>query len=83
MMKKMMVAGGLAGFSLTTLCGILSDGSAWPDILFRASVAALAGGLLLRWWAGVFVQALAQAHAEREAARAAAKPASPLAAFKR
>lgn len=78
MMKKMMVAGGLLGFGLGLLCGFATEGSAWPGILLRASVAALLAGLLLRWWAGVFARCLARAHADRQAALAAAKPPSPL-----
>jgi hypothetical protein len=73
-MKKMMVAGGLAGFGLGTLGGVLTEGSSWPGILFRSSVAALVAGCLMRWWAGVFTRCLAQAHTERLAAQANAKP---------
>ncbi|HYG35195.1 MAG TPA: hypothetical protein VEC99_10445 [Clostridia bacterium] len=77
-MKKMMVTGGLAGFSVGTLGGLLTEGSSWPGILLRASISALVAGLLLRWLAGVFAHCLAQAHAERQSALAQAKAASPV-----
>ena len=67
-MKKMMITGGLAGFGLGVSCGVLTQGSSWSGILWRASVAALAAGLLLRWWFGVLARCFAQARAEREAA---------------
>jgi hypothetical protein len=77
MMKKMMVAGGLTGFGLGTVCGLMTEGSSWPGILLRASVAALVAGVLLRWWSGVLARCVAQAHADRQAADAA-KPPTPL-----
>ena len=67
-MRKMMLAGGWAGFSLGTLAGLLTEGSSWPGILLRASIAALGGGLLLRWWAWVLARCVAEARAERQAA---------------
>ena len=78
MMKKMMVTGGLLGFGLGLLCGLLTQGSEWPGILLRASIAALVAGLLLRWWAALFLRCVSRAHAERQAALAGAKPPSAL-----
>jgi hypothetical protein len=79
-MRKLMLAGGWAGFGLGTVSGLLTEGSSWPGILFRASIAALGGGLLLRWWAWVLARCVAEAHAERQAAAAqnrASTPAGP------
>jgi hypothetical protein len=77
MMKKMMIAGGLGGFGLGTLCGLSTQGSAWPGILLRASIAALGTGWLFRWWGGVFARCLAQAHAEARAKLSAERSATP------
>jgi hypothetical protein len=77
-MRKMMAAGGLMGFGVGTVCGLIAEGSSWPGILVRASIASLIGGILLRWWAGVYGRCVAEAHAERQAARDAQNPPSPL-----
>lgn len=82
-MKKIMAFGGLAGFSLSMGCGLLSEGSNWTGLLLRSSASALICGLLFKWWAGVAARCLAQAHQEREAAAAAAKPPSPFAGLMR
>jgi hypothetical protein len=71
-MKRMMLIGGMVGFGAATLCGVLTDGSSWPGILVRASLCALAGGLMMRWLAGVLAGCLREAHADRQAALAAA-----------
>jgi hypothetical protein len=81
-MKKMTMAGGLTGFALGLLCGLLTEGSSWPGILLRASVAAVAAALLLRWWLRVFAGCLAEARAQRRAA-SAAKEVGPLSSFTR
>lgn len=73
-----MVTGGLAGFGLGMLCGVLTEGSSWPGILLRASTGALAMGLLLRWWAAILFRCVAEAQAERQSALAQSKAASPL-----
>ena len=76
-MKKLMISGGFLGLLIGLGFGATTCGSEWPAVLWRASVAALATGLLLRWWGGVWIRALQQAHAEHveAAARAEAQPA--------
>jgi hypothetical protein len=76
-MKKLLMAGGLVGFLIGLVLGLLQQ-STWPSIFWRSSVAALAAGLLIRWWGRVWVRSLREAYSERLAAeeRAAAPPAS-------
>jgi L-asparagine transporter-like permease len=77
-MKKMMTIGGLAGFASGLALGLAQDIS-WPSILFRSSVAAVAAGLLLRWWGKIWLTSLEQSYFEQlaAAAAAAAQAASP------
>ena len=63
-MKKLMIAGALIGFLTGILFG-LSQGTSWPDILWRSSVACFVASLLFRWWGRVWLQALRQAQAEK------------------
>lgn len=63
-MKKLMIAGALVGFVIGVLFG-LSQGSSWPDILWRSSIACFAASLLFRWWGRVWLQALRQARTEK------------------
>jgi hypothetical protein len=63
-MKKFMVAGGGLGFLIGLVSGLMQQ-APWPSVLWRSSAAALVAGLLLRWWAGIWVrscQQIAQAH---------------------
>ncbi|MEW6156426.1 MAG: hypothetical protein AB1813_03280 [Verrucomicrobiota bacterium] len=60
----MMILGGLLGFTIGVGFG-LAQSSGWPSILWRASLAAYVGGLLLRWWGRVWARSLQQAHQER------------------
>ena len=60
-----MILGGLIGF-LIGICFGIAQGSAWPKVLWRASVAALLAGLLLRWWGQVWIKGLRQAQSERQ-----------------
>ena len=66
-MKKLMITGGLVGFLIGIATG-LAQHSSWSSILWRASVAALAGGYLLKWWGGVWMKSLAEAYQEKLAA---------------
>jgi hypothetical protein len=66
-MKKLMIMGGLGGFLAGTAAG-LAQGSSWSSIFWRASVAAVAAGFLLRWWGQVWMNGLAEAHREKLAA---------------
>jgi hypothetical protein len=67
-MKKLMVTGGMLGFSSTVLIGMLDVGVAWPGILWRASVAALVTGLMFRWLGRVWISCIQQLQEERIAA---------------
>jgi len=82
-MKKTMAFGGLAGFSLSMGCGLLSEGSTWSGLLLRSTISALLCGLLLKWWVGVAARCLTQAQQERQAAAAANKPPQPLSGLTR
>jgi hypothetical protein len=62
-MKKLMMLGGLLGFSTGLVIG-LACGASWPSVMWRASVAALGAGWLVRWWGGVWVRSLREGFAE-------------------
>ena len=66
-MKLMMMLGGLLGFGIGLVFS-WAQGSPWPSVLWRASVAAFASGLLLRWWGRLWIHALQQAHREKQTA---------------
>ena len=68
-MRSLMMLGGMIGFAIGIALGMVR-GSAWPSILWHASVAALVAGLLLRWWGNFCVKSLRQAHRERGASSA-------------
>ena len=69
-MKRMMLTGAMTGFA----CGF---GFGWAreapleDAFLHACVAAYVAGMLMRWWAGVWVQGLRESHEEHLAAAAA------------
>jgi len=63
-MRVMMVFGGLVGFSIGLAFG-LANASPWPSIIWRASFASLAAGLLMRWWGRVWMRSLREAQIER------------------
>jgi hypothetical protein len=66
-MKKLMIMGGFLGFLIGITVG-LAQHSSWSSILWRASVAAVVAGFLLRWWGQVWMNGLAQAYQEKLAA---------------
>jgi len=63
-MQLLMLLGGLIGFLIGVLLGA-AQGSAWPGVLWRASVAAFLAGVVLRWWGRVWTRSLQQAQRER------------------
>ena len=71
-MKKLMMLGGLLGFSIGLVFG-LAYGSSWPSIIWRASVATLCAGWLIRWWGGVWVRSLRDGYAESLASESASQ----------
>ncbi|MFO1497075.1 MAG: hypothetical protein U1G07_01535 [Verrucomicrobiota bacterium] len=68
-MKKFMIAGGLLGFAIGLVFGYVQN-SSWPLMIWRASVASVCGGLLLRWWARVWVNSLHEIYQQKLAAEA-------------
>jgi hypothetical protein len=70
-MKFIFLAGGFAGFVLTTLAGLLAGRA--PDLVLRdGAIGCLVGALLFRWFWSVFVNALTEAVTAKRAAAAAA-----------
>ena len=63
-MKLMMIFGGMLGFVMGITLGLAQE-SSWPEVLWRASGGALAAGLLMRWWGGLWVRSLKEAHLDR------------------
>jgi hypothetical protein len=63
-MKLLMSLGGLIGFGLGALAGWL-QGCAWPEVFWRACVAAVLAGIVLRWWGRVWIKSLEAAVQER------------------
>lgn len=56
-MKKMMILGGMIGFAIGVGFG-LAHQAEWPSILWRASIATLVAGLLMRWWGRIWISSL-------------------------
>lgn len=63
-MKAFMILGSLVGFLVATGFG-LTNGSSWSTTLWRACVAALAAGILTRWWSRIWFQGLHEAIEQR------------------
>ena len=59
-----MILGGLVGFLIGISFG-LAQGSSWPAVIWRVSVAAFLSGLVWRWWRGIWIKSLHAAHRER------------------
>ena len=70
-MKLLMLTGGFLGFGIG-LAFSWAQSSAWPDVLWRAGVAAYGGGLLLRWWGRLWMKSLREVREEQLAAAAKA-----------
>jgi hypothetical protein len=67
-MKKMMMMGGLLGFGLGIVTGLVKEIS-WPALFLRACVTALLSGLLFRWWARVWIGGLKDSLIQAAAAK--------------
>ena len=67
-MKSLMILGALIGLSIGLLFGLAERGE-WPAALYRASAAALIGGVMFRWWGRIWVRSLRDA-AEKRLAQA-------------
>jgi hypothetical protein len=70
-MKAIMILGANAGLILGMSASILGE-CAWPETLWHSGVAALAGGLLGRWWGKILFAGLNDALEQRRRERAAA-----------
>ena len=66
-MKLIIVLGRLIGFAIG-LGLSWAQGSPWPATLWRAAIATLAAGILLRWWGRLWIRCLQQSHRQRQAA---------------
>jgi hypothetical protein len=75
-MKLIMVLGGLIGFVIG-LGFSWAQGSPWPSVVWRAAIAALLAGVLLRWWGRLWIHCLHQSHHERRAAAKKADSSHP------
>jgi hypothetical protein len=71
-MKSLFLAGGFAGFALSSLAGFLAGRA--PDLILRdAAIGCLIGALLVRWFWGVLLRGFHETLvARRHAAEAAA-----------
>ncbi|HEX4266121.1 MAG TPA: hypothetical protein VH597_17425 [Verrucomicrobiae bacterium] len=76
-MKALIVLGAIVGF-LTGAAFGFAGRSPWPDALWHACAAALAAGVLTRWWSKVWIQSLRDSLDQRHRMRppANAKPAA-------
>jgi hypothetical protein len=63
-MRAWMILGGFMGFLIGILFG-LAQGSAWPSVIWKASVATLLAGLLMRWWGRVWINSIRDSHRQR------------------
>jgi hypothetical protein len=66
-MKPLLLLGAVIGFLTGIVLGLLNQ-SSWPSILWRSALAALAIGVLFRWWGRCWSQSLRTSQQERFAA---------------
>ncbi|HYG21193.1 MAG TPA: hypothetical protein VEH04_00315 [Verrucomicrobiae bacterium] len=67
-MKSLMILGSIVGFVVGASFALASQ-SSWPTSLWRASAAALAGALLIRWWGRMWINGLRDSLQQRRYAR--------------
>ena len=75
-MKKMMIMGGLVGFGIGVVTGLVKE-ITWPALFLRACVASLFSGLLFRWWGRVWISGFKDSVAPAAAAPKRANPNAP------
>lgn len=63
-MRSLLLFGAVSGLSTGVILGLLNH-SDWPSILWRSMLAALALGVLLRWWGQRWAECLRAAQQER------------------
>jgi hypothetical protein len=78
-MRFIFLIGGFVGFSLVSVAGVMADRGI-DSVLRDASIAALAGAILFRWFWAIFVKLLSQAVRSKRAAQRAAEEAAAAAA---
>jgi hypothetical protein len=71
-MKMLMLSGTIIGFLLGIGLG-LAKRTDWPSVFLHATAAAAALGLLMRWWAGVWLRGLRASYEQRRHAEAVAR----------
>ena len=81
-LRSLLLLGALLGFLTGTALGLLNQ-SSWPEILWRSALAALAIGILFRWWGKCWTQNLRSAQQERLAALIAQRRESKKASAKK
>ena len=64
-MKLIMVFNSVIGFGIG-MAFSWAQGSSWPAVLWRSSMAALIAGILLRWWGRLWLKCLQQSYLERQ-----------------
>jgi hypothetical protein len=62
-MKLLLLVGGLVGFVIGISLGLVHEKSL-PSAVVHACVTLYVGGLLMRWWRGVWIKALRESHEE-------------------
>jgi hypothetical protein len=75
-MKTLMLCGAMIGFCLGLALGYAGRAE-WPSMLWRACAAAAVLGVLMRWWAGVWLRSFQASLLERRAAEIAARQQAP------
>jgi hypothetical protein len=63
-MRKMMILGGLVGFLIGMGFGFAGQND-WLTLLLKACIAAYLAGLMMRWWARMWVRCLRDAFKEK------------------
>lgn len=74
-MKALIILGAIVGF-LTGAGFGLAGNSPWPYALWHACAAALAAGILTKWWSRIWIQSLRDSIEQQRRASENAKPAA-------
>ena len=73
-MKSLLVLGAIVGFLIGAGFGLAAS-SPWPTTIWRAGAAALAAGVLTRWWGRIWMQGLRDSLEQRRSHRPPPAPA--------
>lgn len=63
-MKKITILGAFLGFLIGASLG-LAQGVEWASLVWRASISAVAAGVLFRWWSTLLIRGLRESHLEK------------------